>query len=212
MNLDGASDSKPVLETVLEHHAPPNLERKPSKLRRFMSIGSRDRRTVSRLGLPTNAGTTPPLQALSPRQPEFEPGAKKHTKRSMSSFLLPRNPDSEHETANDSNINVDVSAVQGHVPVTKTTELSLPAAAGKENEDRLGNHGHLPVTGSPYRFEHQQTRKDSATKSFYDMPLSASRAAALTSHPVGKKDLESEEEFQTPREFDGAWKGHYVGR
>ena len=205
MNLDGASDSKPTLETVREHHAIPDLERKPSKLRRFMSIGSRDRKSVGRLNLPTNASTTPPLQMLSPRPTDFEPGAKKHAKRSISSFLLPRTPASEPELENKNN--VEANAGQAHVPVSETAELSLPAAPGKEDGDRLGNHGHLPVTGSPYLSKQEQSRKDSATKSFYDMPLSASRTAALTSHPVGKEDLKSEEEFQTPRESDGAWEG-----
>ncbi|KAF3048759.1 hypothetical protein E8E11_006796 [Didymella keratinophila] len=212
MHLDGASDSKPALETVHEHHSIPSLERKPSKLRRFMSISSRDRKSLNRLNLPTNAGTTPPLQTLSPRPTEFEPGAKKHTKRSISSYLLPRTPASEHQPANannNNNNNVNAS-VQGHVPVTETAELSLPAVPGKEDEDRLGNHGHLPVIcGNPSLSKHEQARKDSATKSFYDMPLPASRTAALTSHPVGKEDLESEG-FRTPRELDGAWKGDDV--
>lgn len=210
MNLDGASDSKAALETVQEHHTIPNLERKPSKLRRFMSIGSRDRKSVGRLNLPTNAGTTTPLQTLSPRPTVFEPGAKKHAKRSMSSFLLPRTPASEPDLAKKNN--VDANAVQGHVPVTGTAELSLPAAPGKEDGDRLGSSGHLPVTGHPYVSRQRQSRKDSATKSFYDTPLSASRTAALTSHPVGKEDLKSAEEFQTPRGPDGAWKGDYVER
>lgn len=211
MHLDGASDSKPALGTVQEHHAILNLERKPSKLRRLMSISSRDRKSRSRLNLPTNADTTPSLRTLSPRPTEFESGAKKHIKRSMSSFLLPRTLASEDQTASNNNNNVDASAVQGHVPVTETAELSLPAAPGEEDGDRLGNHGHLPVTcGNHSLSKYEQARKDSVTKSCYGIPLSASRTAALTSHPVGKEDLESEEEFRTSRGFAGAWKGDDV--
>jgi hypothetical protein len=198
-------------------HEPRRRQRQQSRTRdrprtpyNFMSIGSRDRKSVGRLNLPTNAGTTTPLQTLSPRPTVFEPGAKKHAKRSMSSFLLPRTPASEPDLAKKNN--VDANAVQGHVPVTGTAELSLPAAPRKEDGDRLGSSGHLPVTGHPYVSRQRQSRKDSATKSFYDMPLSASRTAALTSHPVGKEDLKSAEEFQTPREPDGAWKGDYVER
>lgn len=209
MNLDSASDIKPALETVQGHHATLNLERKPSKLRRLMSIRSKNRKSLHRLDLTTNPGNTPPLQTLSPRPTEFEPWTKKHTKRSLSSFLLvPRTPASEHGSAH--NNNVDAKAVQGHIPVTETAELSLPVAAVEEDEGRLGNHGHLPLTGNPYQFAQPQSRNDSSTKSFYDMSFSACRTAALTSHPVGKEDLESEVEFQTPREFDGPWKGLYV--
>lgn len=65
----------------------------------------------------------------------------------------------------------------------------------------------MPVTGDPYQPVQMQPRKDSATKSFYNMPTAASRAAALTSHPVEKKDLESEEDFQTPGESLGTPEG-----
>lgn len=99
--------------------------------------------------------------------------------------------------------------MQRHVPVTETASLSLPAAAVKEDESRLANQRHLPLTANPHQSAQAQARKDSAVKSFYDMPLSASRTAALTSHPVGREDLESEE-FRTPREFDMAWTGDYV--
>ncbi|KAF3036434.1 hypothetical protein E8E12_004076 [Didymella heteroderae] len=204
MNLDGASDSKPALETVQEHHGTLDLKRKPSKLRRFMSMGSRDRKSSSRLDMIIKPGSTPPLQTLSPRPTEFEPCAKKHAKRSISTFLLSKASSvNELESAKDNRHDGhDASAAQGQLLVTETASLSLPAAAVQEDEIRLGNQGHLPVTGNPYQSAPSQLRKDSVTKSFYDMPLAASRTAALTSHPVGKVDLESEE-FQTPRESDG---------
>jgi hypothetical protein len=113
----------------------------------------------------------------------------------------------QHEAAKD---NVDATPGQDHFPVTETAERCPPAAAGTEDEGRLGSRGHLPVTGNPYHPVQTQPRKDSVMKSLYDMPLSASRSAALTSHPVGKEDLESEEEFQTPRESGGAGKGDCV--
>lgn len=207
MNLDGASDSKPALKTVQEHRTPPSLERKPSKLRRFMFVGSRDRKSLSRLGPSSNAVATTPLQTLSPRPTDLEPGPKKRTKRSMSSFLLPRSPASEHGLAN--NKNVEASTVQDRVPVTESAQLLLPTATVKEDEDSLKNQGHLPVTGKSHLSKHNQSRKDSATKSFYDMPLFASRTAALTSHPVGKENLESEQ-FHTPKEVHGTPEGNCI--
>ncbi|KAJ4382329.1 hypothetical protein N0V86_002663 [Didymella sp. IMI 355093] len=208
MNFDGASDSKPALETVQEHPATPRPSQKPTRLRRFMSIGSRGSAPSRRVATTTTPSTTPPLQALSPRPTESEPAAKKHAKRSISALLLskPASP-TQHEAAKH---NVDATTGQGHLPVTETAERCLPAAAGTEDEGGLGSPGHLPVIGDPYHSVQAQPRKDSVMKSLYDMPLSASRSAALTSHPVGKEDLESEEEFQTPRESGGAGKGDCV--
>lgn len=208
MNLDGTSDSKPIVETSHVHTNTPKLEHKPTKLRRFMSIGSRGSKPTSRTEMNNKPGNTPPLQTLSPRPTEFEPRAKKQTKRSISTFLLSK-PFSinEHEPQKDDG---DTSTAQGHVPVTETASLSLPQAATKEDGDNVGSQGHLPVTGNPYRSVQSQPRKDSATKSFYDRPLSASRTAALTSHPVGKGDLESEEAFKTPRVCSGRQTGDYV--
>lgn len=198
MGLDGASDSRPALETVQEHHATPKLEHKPTKLRRFMSIGSRGSKLSSRVDTDTKPGNTTPLQILSPRPTELEPRAKKHTKRSISTFLLSKTSSAnDHEFAND---NSDTGTVRGHVPAIKTTAPSLPAAAARKDECSLGSQEYPLVPAKPRQSVQTQQRKDSVTKSFHDVPLSASRTAALTSHPVGKEDLDSEE-YKTPREF-----------
>ncbi|KAF2633772.1 hypothetical protein BU25DRAFT_453497 [Macroventuria anomochaeta] len=198
MNLDGASDSKPTVELDHKHTAIRKPEHKPTKLRRFMSIGSRGSKVPSKPDINTKPGNTPPLQTLSPRPTEHEPQAKKQTKRSISTFLLSKNSSAnEPEPANDRD---HFTTAQDYLPVTETSLSSSPPAT-KGGEGSLEGQRHLPVTGNPYQSVEMQPRKDSATKSFCDMPAAASRTAALTSHPVGKEDLESEEEFQTPPEF-----------
>ncbi|KAF1932842.1 uncharacterized protein M421DRAFT_1425 [Didymella exigua CBS 183.55] len=194
MNFDGASDSKPALETVQEHHIAANLEYKPTKLRRFMSIGSRGSKPSSRIDMNTKPGSIPPLQTLLPRSTDLEPRAKRHTKRSISTFLLPT-PFSAHEDRPADNN--DTGTAQEPLLVTATASLSLPAAAVRE------------VTAKPYQSVQSQPLRDWATKSFCDMPFLVSRTAALTSHPVSQEDLESDK-FQTPRGFGGRQMGDHV--
>ena len=208
MNLDGASASKPTLQLGHEHASIRQPEHKPTKLRRFMSIGSRRSKIPSKPDVNTKPGNTPPLQTLSPRPTEFEPWDKKHAKRSISTILLSKtSPTNEPDSAKSGG---NVNTAQGHLPVTETSSLLLLPVAARGDGDSLEGKGHLPLTDNPYQSVQMQPRKDSVTKSFKDMPAAASRSAALTSHPVGKEDLENEEEFQTPVEFWGRQKGDYL--
>ena len=216
MNLDGTSESKHTPEAHNEHTGIQKAEHKPTRLRRFMSIGSRGNNAPIKLRKNPQPDISAPMQTLSPRPTEREPRAKKPAKRSISAFLLSRDtPSKESQAAGDlgSTESAQGSAqgfAQGHLPVTETSSLSLPPTSTKADEYGIERQGHLPVTGDPYHSVQTKTRQDSATKSFYSMPITVSRTAALTSHPVGKEDLEGEEEFQTPGEFWGRQKGEYV--
>jgi hypothetical protein len=209
MSLDGASDSKPTLEFDNEHTGLQKGDRKPTRLRRFMSIGSRGSNAPSKLRKNPGSDHTAPMQTLSPRPTEWEPWVKTQNNRSISTFLSKNSSNNGPQpTKNKDN----VSSTQNHPPVTEVSSLSLPPAAIKGEARSVEGQGHLPVTGDPYQPVQMQPRKDSATKSFYNMPTAASRTAALTSHPVGKEDLESEEELQTPRESLGVPGGRLRGK
>ncbi|KAF3007381.1 hypothetical protein E8E13_001108 [Curvularia kusanoi] len=199
MNLDGACESKPAHEP---HQKQTLAEYKPTKLRRFMSIGSRRSRTFRSNSIHTNPGSTPPLQTLSPRPTGFDPDIKKH-KRSVSAFLLSRPSARESVPPKRES---DACTTQDHLPVTETSSVSFPPAANKDMNDSRKDSGHLPLTGDPYHSVQMQPRKDSAIKAFHEMPPAASRNAALRSHPVESRDLEVGDQFHTPEEFWGRQK------
>ncbi|KAJ8110492.1 hypothetical protein OPT61_g6684 [Boeremia exigua] len=196
MNVDGASNSKSMLERDHERTSTRQPEPKPTKLRRFLSIGSRVResRLSSKHHTTTASSSTPPLQTLSPHAEESQTRAKKPLKRSISSFFLHRPSTAAPDLAEGGDC-ARTSQSQEHV--AGRPSMSLHPAATKAGADSLWGKEHPPLTGSPYQFV-QKPRKDSAVKSFYDMPTAASRTAALTSHPVGEQDLGSEDEGQTP--------------
>lgn len=208
MHLDGASDSKPTLEFDNDHHGTRKADPKPTRLRRFMSIGSRGERQPSKLRKHHEPDTSAPMTTLVPQPTMSEPWPKKQTKRSISTLLLSRNTLSDDPRTGKDQANTDTT--QGHLPVTETSSLSFPPAATKGEEHGIKGQGHLPVTGDPYQSVQMQPRKDSVTKSFCNMPTAASRTAALTSHPVGKEDLESEDKLQTPGGFWGRQKEEYL--
>lgn len=206
MNLDVVNDGKPVLKLK---HADDNTRQpqpKITKLRRFMSIGSRSRSgaVLSKHNTSTELDSTVSMQNLSPRPIESETRPKTQPMRSISNFLL-RTSANASESVEDGE---SVHTARVHVHVTKPFSGKLPPPFEQGKEECLRRQGHLPLTGNPCQPLQMQPRKDSAIKSFYDLPTAASRSAALTSHPVGKEEAaESEDECPTPGEFWGRKKG-----
>jgi hypothetical protein len=182
MKFDGASDSKPASGFDTEPTSTRTHNLKPSKLRRYMSISSRRRNQSNKSGT-DNANEIPHKQTVPPRPTDFKPWAKKRE-----GDLAP----------------------QGHLPVTEDPSQSISLPVAKMNGDGSEGPGDLPMIGDPYHSVQMQPRRDSVFKSARTVSTSPSRTAALTSHPVGKEDLESEEEFQTPGEFWGRKKGDYL--
>lgn len=199
MNLNGASDSKP---TQHGDTSVGQLRHKPTKLRRFMSIGSRSRgdTRLNKHHKPVMCDNTAPMQTISPRPIEPESRPKTQLKRSISNFLLSRTSTNTSEAAKGEDF---VHTVRGRLPTTEHSSMMLPLAVTRRGEDTSKGQGHLPLAGDPYQFVHMQSRKDSAVKSFYDLPTAASRSAALSSHPVRKEDMRSGDERPSPGELGG---------
>lgn len=191
MTVDGATASKPTPGLSTEHPTVQKPVRKPSKLRRYMSIGSRARPPPSKAAKPSEPSAPAPLQLLSPRPTEFEPWAKRHTKRSLSTLLLPRSTSARPSDPSPTGADGARLAAQGRVSGSET---------GAKPEET-----HVSAAASAW-----QARQDSARKMRHSMPASLGRNAALTSHPVGGEDLDSDEEFQTPAEFVGREAGDCV--
>ncbi|KAH6616609.1 hypothetical protein C7974DRAFT_379488 [Boeremia exigua] len=206
MNLDGSSDSKPIHELDHDHISGRQPEHKPTKLRRFMSIGSRSRgnKVYGELYMNTASSRTPPLQPLSFRYAESESRNKKQIKRSISSFFLSKTSTDSPEPTKGGN---QLRTAQSRVPVTKSLSLSLLPTATTGDWGSLKDREYLPHTAKPYQTAQMQPRKDSATKSFYDMPTAMSRNAALTSHPVREEDLASEDKAQVSGKLWGRRQG-----
>jgi hypothetical protein len=210
MDLDGACSSKPASKSHHEQTPPQQPEHKPTKLQRFMSVGSRRSKVASKAASKAESNTKPDstssLQVLTPRSAGSAIGTKKH-KRSVSTFLSSRSSTYEPEPPKrESDVRI------AHTPVTEASSLSAPPAATKEAEDNTSGQCHLPLTGDPYHPLQMQPRKDSAIKAFHELTGAPSRTAALRSHPVGKEDLEGEYTFHTPDEFWGRHKTDYWGR
>lgn len=204
-DLDGACSSKPASKLHHEQTLPQQPETKPTKLRRFMSIGSRRSKAASKADSNTKSNSTPSLQVLSLRSAGSNL-EKKH-KHSISTFLSSRSSTREPEPPKrESDVQIT------HIPVTEPSFLSTPSAATKETKDETNGQSHLPLTGDPYHLLQMQPRQDSAVKAFHEMPAAPSRTAALRSHPVEKEDLEGEYTFHTPDEFWGRHKTDYWGR
>lgn len=207
MSLDGTGDSKPVRNLKHDDAGVRHPQHKPTKLRRFMSIGSRSGAGISssKHHTATEFDTTSSMQTLSARPTESESRLKQLPKRSISNFLLSRTSIHAPETKKGE---AHAYTVKSRVPVAGTS-TGLPSAAHKVEEDGLEDQGPLLLSGNPSKSAHMQRRKDSARKSVYDMPGVASRTAALTSHPVSQGDLESEAECPTPGEFSGPQEGDH---
>ncbi|OSS53923.1 hypothetical protein B5807_00481 [Epicoccum nigrum] len=205
-DLDGACSSKLASESHHEQTIPQQPEHKPTKLRRFMSIGSRRSKAASKAELNTKPDSATSLQVFSPRSAGSDLQTKKH-KRSVSTFLSSRLSTHKSEPPKRES-GVEIT----HIPVTETSFLSAPPAATKETKDNTNGQSHLPLTGDPYHPVQMQPRKDSAIKAFHEVPAAPSRTAALRSHPVQKEDLEEEYTFHTPDEFWGRHKTDYWGR
>ncbi|KAF9697133.1 hypothetical protein EKO04_004774 [Ascochyta lentis] len=228
MNPHTPSPSSPTPTPKPEQAAVQNSDHKPTKLRRLLSIRSRGRHASNKLKKhPEPNDTSASMTILSPRPTETEPCEKRPPKRSLSSFLLRRSSGSRDSVPplspspspspsivplpSQTGVRGRELVGQGHLPVTETSclfPLPLSTAARVEGDTAEGGH----ELGSPAGTVGQkQSRKDSVVKSSRGVSASRSRAAALTSHPVGEEDGESEDEFLTPGEFWGRQKGDYVG-
>lgn len=187
MSPYGATDSKPILDIKHEDISVRQSPQKPTKLRRFMSIGSRSRDTI-RSKHHTSTSISHPIQphASSLRSIESESRPKTLPKRSISNFLLLRTSTAASEGARSEEY---TPTSLGYASVPGTSSKLVPSKATRGGEDYTGSRGRLPVTSSMSRMVQMQPRKDSATKSFSTMSAAAYRTAALTSHPVGQEDF-----------------------
>lgn len=198
MDLDGACSSKPASKSHHKQTLPQQLENKPTKLRRFMSIGSRRSKAASEAESNLKSDIRPQLQALLPRSAGSGLETKKHT-RSFSAFILSRSTSEPVPPKRESDVHIT------HIPVTEPSFSSTPPAATRETKDEASGQTHLPLTGDPYHLLQMQPRQQSAMEAFHEVPAAPSRTEALRSHPVEKEDLEGEDMFHTPHEF---WRRH----
>jgi hypothetical protein len=211
MNFDGSSDSKPTLEANSTQPSTRAQEPKPSRLRRLMSISSRTHRMSKKPEVDEPDTTSTLLNAISPRPTTsdlWSPEHRKQHKRSLSAFLLSKNS-ATHESATATDREESDVQTLARLPTTDSPALSLLLPDVKGDEDDVEGTGHWPVAVGPVcQTEPVQARKDSAVKSIHVGPvLPSTRNAALTSHPVSREDVESEDEFRTPGEGCECGKG-----
>ncbi|KAJ4985647.1 hypothetical protein SVAN01_08822 [Stagonosporopsis vannaccii] len=205
MDLDVQSDSKLMLNL---NHGDNNIRQpqpKHTRLRRFMSIGSRSRAGTlpNKLHAKADIDATTPMQTLSPRPDGSQSRLRTQPKRSISNFLLRTSTDVSKSVKD----GASVHTVKGHSPTTELCSTKLAPAAMQGQKVYHQGQEHLPLSGDPYQSVQMQSRKHSPLKPLYDLPIAASRSAALTSHPVRKKDIGIEDEWPTQQEFCGRQKG-----
>jgi hypothetical protein len=193
LQTDGSNESKPSKPTSEDtQHA--------SKIRkRFANLFVSTKRTNTNLSQvdevmasEESAENDSPMRVLSPRatQSAFStiPRVKKKTfsvKRRQSTWKpvikTYAAPHSSHEPEKDDLMSDKMS-------------VAPPSSLEPEKDDLISGGGHIPVTDAPYSF------KESLDKSTAASPT---KETALTSHPVFKVEVESEEKFVTPDSGSG---------
>ena len=200
LQFDGSSESNPAKNPFDDPEpsaSPTPLRRSNTVKKRFANIfgGRKKRKETVVEDQPTDEEEAPeqPMQVVSPRATACEPATPRNTRQRAFSFKK-RHSGGKNKSASTSQRNslVALVAMQAIAPVTIT------APTGTDIEKTLGKTGgHSPFTDVP--FQSPDRREGVGVR----MPVSPTRDAALTSHPIAKVEVDvqseaSEEWYETP--------------
>jgi hypothetical protein len=193
LQTDGSNECKPVTPTADDTQHVSGIRKRFANLFVSSKRSDTDLSNADKIvDSDENADDDSPMRVLSPRATESAsstmPRVKKRTflvKRRLSkrvpSVKMPDAPPSAQEPEKDDLMSLKMPAAP-------------PSAHKPEKDDVMSGAGHIPVTDAP------SPLKKSLDKNTGALPT---RQTALTSHPVFRLEVESEETFVTPDSGSG---------